>query len=356
MTDKKDEKETIEQFIREKSITKAPPPITPLDPKPSHPFFAAIARSVNLRPSPIVPITALELMERWSIDATTLIMFSYNGLLFPEFPEDIRGDVKWLLATDQQTRDSYLSKCIYDRDIVDVVEVRFHEHLEAVRKKALPEENKYIPAIAQSLAETYTNAFIRQSDTWEIWYQGKKMHPIINMDGLAYIAYLLKNPSLHIHVTDLCGFVKPPNRTAMMTDKDLADSLHNDRMSISTMRDERLDSVAKDNLKRKIHELKETIADNVLPESERREAQNQYDHLVKTIATEYGPKALSRKAPLKVNESVKRDLDRAGKAIKRAYKSIKEESPELADYLEKNITTGTQYSFTDTHTSWHISI
>lgn len=77
---------------------------------------------------------------------------------------------------------------------------------------------------------------------------------------------------------------------------------------------------------------------------------------MKTLSTQYGVNPLHPNAPKKVNKNVKDDLDRAGKAIRRAFKRINKESPELADYLEKNINTGSQYKFTDIGTPWYISL
>jgi hypothetical protein len=74
------------------------------------------------------------------------------------------------------------------------------------------------------------------------------------------------------------------------------------------------------------------------------------------MTSQYGIGALKHKSPKKVSEGVKQDLDRAGKAIKRAYKSIDKRFTNLAKYLKSNINTGTQYRFTDTSMSWDISM
>jgi phosphomevalonate kinase len=142
----------------------------------------------------------------------------------------------------------------------------------------------------------------------------------------------------------------------MLSDDDLVDSLKKEKMSISTMQDDGLDERGKAAAKKLIKELKETIDDDGLPVSERTAAQNEYERLMKILSTQYGNKPLNLHAPQKVNKSVKDDLDRAGKAIRRAFNRINKESPELAEYLKKTIKTGTQYNFTDIGTPWHISI
>ena len=107
--------------------------------------------------------------------------------------------------------------------------------------------------------ERYKNAFIHNGEAWEIWFQGTKLKPIKEMDGMTYIASLLKNPGKPMHVTDLCAYASRRRDEAMMANEDLADSLKNGDMSISTMQEDGLDDLAKDELQEKIKDLDEII-------------------------------------------------------------------------------------------------
>ena len=175
---------------------------------------------------------------------------------------------------------------------------------------------------------------------------------------MTYIATLLSKPNQMIHVTTLCDSVSPQKRNhAMMEEGDLRYSLHRGDMYISTMQDDDgLTDNIKETMKKQIMELKETQNDCDLPESERQKAGQELNDLMKTIGNQYGKRALSKKTPKKVNDGVKKDLDRALKAINRAYDEIHQQSPNLCEYLKKNINTGTQYMFIDSGTLWHISI
>jgi hypothetical protein len=124
-------------------ITQAPPPITPVG-DGEYNTFHAIADSIQRPLGPIVPITGIELMERWSIEATTLILLSYEGMLFPSFPADFRNDVNWLMVQNSKTQESFLSKCIYDKDIIEVAEIVYSEHLTKLSKKEALEDDQEI--------------------------------------------------------------------------------------------------------------------------------------------------------------------------------------------------------------------
>jgi hypothetical protein len=248
----------------------------------------------------------------------------------------------------QAARDKALSLIFKPKDVEEYEQTH-----------GIPHEGSLPPAPQEQAEKRLDpeNAFIHQDNTWEIWFKGGKLQPIIHVDGITYIASLLMNPNLLIHVTDLCNSVNPQNKTqAMINEDDLANSVKTGNMFISNMQDDELDQTWKENLQRKIKDLKETIRDNDLPVSERNTAQEEYDQIIKTLSAQFGKNPLGSKRPKKLNESVKKDLDRAGKAISRAIEKIRKPSPELADYLGKTIKTGTRCIFTDTGTSWYISI
>lgn len=206
---------------------------------------------------------------------------------------------------------------------------------------------------------TYENAFIRKEDFWEIWFHGKKLEPIKKLDGLTYIANLLSYPKQIIPVTTLCDSVNPQKKNqAMMGEDDMMDSLNSGNISISTMRYDGLDDKAKENLRTKIKELQETKLDCNLPESERQRANQEYEVIIQTLGNQYGKGALTRRAPKKLNEGVKKELDRVLKAIKRAHEIINKRSPELYEYLIENVEFGIQCEFKDIESRihWHISI
>ncbi len=214
------------------------------------------------------------------------------------------------------------------------------------------------PPISHDNSVSYTNAFIHDGDAWVIWFQGTKLKPIKEMDGMTYIATLLSKPNQIIHVTTLCDSVSPQRRNeAMMDEEDLTDSLHEGNMFISTMQDDDgLKDEVKETLRKQIIELKETQNDKYLPHSERQKASQELQKIMKIINNQYGKRALAKKPPEKVNDGVKKDLDRTLKAIKRAYNEINKQLPKLYKYLKDNIRPGTQYLFIDKDTIWIISI
>lgn len=202
----------------------------------------------------------------------------------------------------------------------------------------------------------YENAFKCDGDGWEIWFKGEKLGHIKKMNGITYIANLLLRPNQFIHVTSLCNSIGSENEDTVMGEDEIKDSLRAGTMSVSDMEDDALDAKAKEEIKKKIHALEETIDDPELPESERIQAEIDLSHLTTTLERDYGLKPLHTRAPRKVTGEVKKELDRAGKSITRALDKIREQSPELAEYLKKSIKTGTQYSFTDTGTIWHVTL
>ena len=200
------------------------------------------------------------------------------------------------------------------------------------------------------------NAFIRQGKTWKIFFHGKELNPIPHVDGLSYIAELLRTPSRRIHVTNLCDAVTPQKKdNAMMGDDDLTDALNTESMFVSGMQDEGIDECGKKAIGRRLDELKGIINDDDSLISEKEAAQKEYDGILKTLNSQYGKNPLRNKTPKKVNESVKKEMDKVTKAINRAITQIKEQSPELATYLKKNLQTGAEYYFTDVDTLWDVT-
>jgi len=214
-------------------------------------------------------------------------------------------------------------------------------------KEAIAEKNK-------SSLPVHENAFIHNGDAWEIWFNGTKLKPIKEIDGFTYITKLLKSPCNSIHVSDLCASTNQRKVGSMLTDIDLKDSLNTRNMSISTMQDEELDPKAKKEIKRKISELNEIINDPDSLDNERNKAKDELNHIQKSLGI-FGKNPLHYRAPKKVNKSVKDDMDRVREAMKRACEKIRKQAPKLADYIEKNIKTGSEYSFADTSISWDIS-
>ena len=248
------------------------------------------------------------------------------------------------------------------KELIDII--NFYGLIGCYDRKALEkvpdEHNKVDEDHASESGEVYENAFIRKGtypdEIWEIWFQGKKMEPIKHIDGMTYIATLLCNRSPLIHVTALCDTVQKRQETPMIGEENLTDSLQEDDMSISTMQDEALDEQAKEEIKRRIIELKKTIKEIDLPKEEITQAKNELEQIYQSLAA-YGKNQLSRRAPKKVNESVKADLDRARTAIKRACTKIRKQSPLLADHLETSIKSGTRYCYDNIdNISWTVLI
>jgi hypothetical protein len=208
----------------------------------------------------------------------------------------------------------------------------------------------------KSTLSAHENAFVHNGASWEIWFKGIKLKSIKNMNGLTYIANLLLNPGKIIHVTSLCNSIGHAKNIAMLGEDELKASLKTGAMSESEMKDDGLDDKAKAEYSKRILDLKETIADTDMPESVRKQAQLELNDFLKIINSQYVKNPLHYRARRKVNAEIKKELDRAGKAISRALEKIHDQSPELAKYLKKSISTGTLYSFTDTGTTWHISI
>lgn len=191
------------------------------------------------------------------------------------------------------------------------------------------------------------NAFIRHVYSWEIWYQGKKLNPIQNVDGIHYIAHLLNNFGKAIHVSDLYETLHAKQGNAMVSGVELSQSVLTGEMWDSDMTLEGLDDTAKKQIWIKIKQLKEDI-ENAESDYERHQSKEELKGYYKSLGI-YGKDPLSWKATKVQNESVKKSADAVRKAINGAIGKIRKESPELADYLAEGstINRGTNYKYID---------
>jgi hypothetical protein len=304
----------------------------------------------------------IDALEKVNIDASIANAWvgDYNSLkMFIEVRLRPSDALKWFAASPERAEQLPESLHVwwasqFTRESHENANVESQEEKYNVAPQEI-DVQKQLQKTNNAIDIQHRNAFIHDGDAWVIWFQGTKLKPIKEMDGMIYIANLLKNPGKPMHVTDLCAFANRRRNDAMMTNENLADSLKNGDMFISTMQDDGLDDQAKDELWKKIQDLDEKRKNPILVESVRVNAENERAKLIKIANDLYGKKSLHRLGPNKVNECVKDDLDRARRAIERTREKIQEQSPKLAEYLKTNIKRGTEYSFIDQVIHWHIS-
>ncbi|MCE5262646.1 MAG: hypothetical protein LLG97_03835 [Deltaproteobacteria bacterium] len=203
--------------------------------------------------------------------------------------------------------------------------------------------------------EVVENAFYRRGDYWEIWYEGQKLNPIKNVDGIDYIVRLLDTPYKTINVSDLYETIHPRQRDAMVSDIELSQSLQSDEMSQSDMTVEGLDEQSKSQILLKVREL-EYDKEYAETELERQEATVELDRYHQGLNL-YGKNPLSKKAGKLMNESVRRHANAVRKAMNEAIQKIAVESQELAEYLslKSNLRRGNDYQYID-QKKWSVSL
>lgn len=218
-----------------------------------------------------------------------------------------------------------------------------------------PEEKQELPEREPAQQErTIENAFIHENDFWAVSFQGKNLSPIKHLDGMIYIAHLILEVS--IHVSDLYETAHPKSgERTIMPDEELKQALATGEMNVSNMNLHNLDDNAKADINKNIREQREIIDDPESLESEREEARHKIESIQTTLRREYGKNPLARKETVKQNESVKGDLNKVRKSIRKAIETIQPQSSELANYLTCKIIYGAECRFTGDPTVWTIN-
>ncbi len=175
--------------------------------------------------------------------------------------------------------------------------------------------------------QIYENALIRRSDYWSIHFEGKESNPIKQVDGLLYIAYLLKRPGESIHSLDLYNAIKGiPDK--IIDGKAAID----DGLNIGTKKQAINDSKTEKDIKKALQTLKNITLKSDGPEDEmiqREEIQTK----IKILKRRLNERDFANDATKK--QTLIRSL------LKTACKNIKVDHnmKKCADYLDKQINT-----------------
>ncbi|MEN6332037.1 MAG: hypothetical protein ABFD57_08620 [Smithella sp.] len=110
------------------------------------------------------------------------------------------------ISPNWEQRNGEIGKKTYENSFDDAVKLsKQDEEINLLRQKIQSQEGpKEVPIpISSKNKANYENAFIRQSEFWEIWFHGKKLLPIKNLDGIHYIAILLDKAGTSISCREL---------------------------------------------------------------------------------------------------------------------------------------------------------
>jgi len=176
-----------------------------------------------------------------------------------------------------------------------------------------------------------TATFIRNGDTWNLYYQGDRVM-IRNMKGFFDIACLLKDPEKEFHCTELMGAVLTRDG------------------SIETM-----DNHAKNEYKRRLNELKQQIedAEEIGLSNKLEILYAEYDQLIDYLSDSLG---LGGK-PRTLGSSIEKARTAVTWRIRNAIKKIEPLHPALAKHLQHSIKTGTFCSyFPEIAINWEITV
>jgi len=190
-----------------------------------------------------------------------------------------------------------------------------------IQSQEMPKENSTPMSFVNKAI--YKNAFICQTDFWEIWFQGIKLGIIKNLDGIHYIAILLDKAGTSMSCRKLYHTIsgKVPDNF-MSEDAAIAEGLNivNSKQAIGSMRKRKICS-------EKYQELQDKLADASMEEQE--EIREQMAKL---------EPYLDRKERNFTNPNDKKAQINIGKRLETAYKAIhKANMKELEKYLRENI-------------------
>ena len=183
------------------------------------------------------------------------------------------------------------------------------------------------------------SVFRREGEYWSIAYEGDVLR-LKDSKGLRYLARLLKDPGVEVHVMELASSVEasggspyPRERSRMPDDVHIAGD---DAGSI-------LDPQAKAAYRSRLSELEEELAEAETWEDVERAARvkQERDFLVRELAGAVGLGGRDRKAA-SVSEQTRVNVT---KAIRSALSRIRRDGPALGLHLDRTVRTGTFCSY-----------
>jgi hypothetical protein len=179
-------------------------------------------------------------------------------------------------------------------------------------------------AAAEPAASQDLSVFQREGDYWSVVFEGNTVR-IRDLKGMRYLARLLADPGRELHVLDLVA----------------AESGHSPVAAGDA--GELLDARAKEAYRRRLEEIEDDIDEaRALGDAERAaQAEAERDFLVRELSHAVGLGGRDRRA------SSTSERARAGvtRAIRQAMARIEEHHPELGEYLDRTIRTGTYCAY-----------
>lgn len=155
----------------------------------------------NQKEIPIL-MTGIDVMNYLSLDAVTMFFLAHEGALLPYHSGPHPSWFK-LYLNSNYNHEGELSKWKYLKSDVDAFKLHNKKFLKQERQKqqkknAKNEKEKKSPSEAIKNAPIAENIFKRSGDFWTVHYEGKESIPIKHVDGLSYIAQLLRKPKMSI--------------------------------------------------------------------------------------------------------------------------------------------------------------
>ena len=234
-------------------------------------------------------------------------------------------------------------------------------HLERISQQAMVdaaivEPRHGSPAVPQ-------NQFVKEGQTWSIVFEGETCRLPVGLDGLDYISLLLASPLKAIAAGELYSSVsRSPVVSADFTHAATAsisehagDPGDEHRASFSQVRfgaDNALDFRAQREYQQRLAELEQqcTLALEGGDGKKAAELQQEYDIIQDELKT-----STWRGRSKSLDKTNERHRQTVTNAIRRAYKLLRQEAPSLADYLQKSITTGSQFMYRDGQVAWTVT-
>jgi hypothetical protein len=212
---------------------------------------------------------------------------------------------------------------------------------DSIREPVARTETALLPASSEHLPAT-ANFFRRKGDYWIISYQGSDFR-LKHIRGLAYIAHLLRHPSIEFHVLDL---VTSTQKTSPLSASASDVALVEPRAQASRLgggADALLDPRARTAYKQRVAELREELEEARAFNDPGRvdKAQQEIDFISAELARGFGLGGRTRGTP----SSAERARVNVVKGVKAALAKIVEHSPLLEHYLATTIRTGSFCSY-----------
>lgn len=272
-------------------------------------------------------------------------------LTLPQSSEDLRQAASRLVATNTETF-LLLAPTEEKRDLTTRELLQRHGARFDTLKALVAADDAGNLSRARSLAEVFgglepgpgdddANLFKRSGEVWRIRYQGKEAS-LTDLKGLGYLAVLLREPRREFHVThlDAAAGEAPAPTPGVASNRQLGEELPADGLEAAG---EMLDSKAAADYRKRLEEI-----DQELEKAERNQDLGAAEKLREEqqfIRDELHAASGLRGSSRRLDDPVKRELDRVRNAINRALDKIRKQHESLADHLDGAIRRGKAWSY-----------